>query len=199
MIRHGQNDMVGKHLVGRQSDVHLNDQGRSQAKQLAADLAGLPIKAVFASPLERAQETAAPIAHFHNLPVITEEGLIEMDFGQWQSRSIAELKQSPLWEIIQESPNGFCFPEGETFNAAQARIAKTLQSINRAYAENDLIVCVSHCDPIRLAIAYFLGLPLNAFQRLRVDTASVSMLHLKNGNVSLNALNMLKEYSGYLK
>jgi probable phosphoglycerate mutase len=197
LVRHGQNDMVGKKLAGRLPDVHLNDQGHSQARRLAAELAELPIKAVIASPLARAQETAEPIARIHNLPVLTSAGLVEIDFGGWQGKSIKQLRRSRLWKDVQESPDGFHFPDGESFNAAQARIAQTLHDLSQAYAEKDQVVCVSHCDVIRLAVAFFLEMPLNAFQRLNIDTASVTVLYLQDGKASLGPINALTGFTTY--
>jgi probable phosphoglycerate mutase len=197
LVRHGQNDMVGKKLAGRLPGVHLNSQGQSQARRLAAELAELPIKAVYASPLERAQETAEPIARIHDLPVLTNEGLIEIDYGLWEGKSIKQLRRLKLWRNVQEAPDGFCFPDGETFNEAQSRIAQTLQTLNQGYAENDLIVCVSHCDVIRLAVAFFLQMPLNAFQRLHIHIASVTELHLVEGKVSFGPINASTGFAAY--
>ena len=197
LVRHGQNDMVGKKLAGRLPDVHLNVHGQSQARRLAEQLAVLPIKAVIASPLARAQETAEPIARIHTLPVLTNEGLVEIDYGRWQGKSFKQLRRSKLWKDVKEAPEAFRFPEGESFQEAQSRIAQTLQAINQAYAEKDLVVCVSHCDVIRLAVGYFLKMPLNAFQRLQIDTTSVTALHLQDGKVSFGPINALTEIEAY--
>ena len=189
LVRHGQNDLVGKKLAGRLPGVHLNEQGQAQARRLAGQLAEQPLTAVIASPLERAQETAEPIARIHALPVMTNAGLLELEYGQWQGKSLKQLRRSRLWKTVQEAPDGFCFPDGESFNDAQARIAQTLLELSQAYAEKDRVICVSHCDVIRLAVAYFLGMPLNAFQRLNIETASVSVLHLWDGQATFGPIN----------
>ncbi len=189
LVRHGQNDMVGKKLAGRVPGVHLNDRGRSQARRLAAELAEWPVKAVISSPLERAQETAEPIARIHNLPAAVNEGLIEIDYGTWQGKSITQLRRLKLWKQVQEHPSTFRFPEGESFAEAQTRIARTLEDLSTAYDHKDIVVCVSHCDVIRLAAAWFLAMPLDAFQRLHVSTASVTVLSLQDGKAALGAIN----------
>lgn len=189
LVRHGQNDMVGKKLAGRLPGVHLNGKGEAQARRLAAELAAVPIKAVISSPLERAQETAEPIARIQNLPVEINEGLQEIDFGTWQGKSIKQLRRRKLWKDVQNHPSAFCFPEGETFTEAQTRIAETLQTLSKGYAEKDMVVCVAHSDVIRLAVAFFLGMPLDAFQRLRIDPASVTVLCLVDGKVSFGSIN----------
>lgn len=189
LVRHGQNDMVGKKLAGRLAGVNLNEQGKAQARRLAADLAPLPIKAVISSPLERAQQTAEPVARIHNLPVEINAGLQEIDFGTWEGRSIKQLRRSKLWKVVQEHPSTFRFPEGEAFAAAQSRITETLQALSTTYAEKDLIVCVCHCDMIRLAVAFFLDMPLDAFQRLQIAPASVTVLHLHGGQAAFGPIN----------
>lgn len=192
LVRHGQNNMVGKKLAGRLPGVHLNAQGQAQARQLAAELAELPIKAVISSPLERAVQTAEPIARVHNLPVEINEGLLEMDYGKWQGRSIKQLGRLKSWREVQERPGGFGFPQGEAFVSAQSRVAETLRVLSENYAEKDIVVCVSHCDMIRLAVAYYLDMPLDTFQRLQINTASVTCLYLQDGKASFGPINAVK-------
>ncbi len=189
LVRHGLNDMVGLKLAGRLPGVHLNDSGKAQARRLAAELAVLPIKAVHSSPLERAQETAEPIARVHNLPTEITEGLQEIDFGTWQGKSIKQLRRRKMWKDVQEHPSAFCFPDGETFTEAQSRITDTLKALSKTYDENDMVVCVGHSDAIRLAVAYFLAMPLDAFQRLRIDPTSVTVLYLKDDLAYFGAIN----------
>jgi len=190
LVRHGNNDLVGKKLAGRLPDVHLNEKGHAQARRLAAELAAQPIKAVISSPLERAQETAEPIARIHNLPLEVNPGLVEIDYGAWQNKSIKQLRRLKLWKQVQEHPVDFQFPGGESFVEAQARIAQTLDALSKTFTEEDRIVCVSHCDVIRLAVAWFLGMPLDAFQRLQVSTASVTVLNLHQGKASFGPINI---------
>ena len=178
LIRHGQNDMVGKRLAGRLPDVHLNDDGKEQAERLAEALVELPIKAVFSSPLERASETAAPIAKAHCLSVEIVPELLEINFGAWQGKTLKQLQRRKLWKKVQDEPASVRFPEGESFAEAQTRVAQGLIAVSERFDGKDMVVCVSHSDIIRLAVAHFLGMPLDHFQRLRIDTASVSVLFL---------------------
>ena len=83
LIRHGNNDLLGEKLAGRLPGVHLNQAGREQAERLAQALGDKPIKAVYASPLERTLETAQPIAAVHHLEVHNSPALLEIDFGDW--------------------------------------------------------------------------------------------------------------------
>ena len=190
LIRHGENDYVKKNrLAGRIPGVHLNKNGQQQALALAEKLGEAPIKAVYSSPLERAMETAAPLAQALGLEVQAREGLIEVDFGEWQDQRTKALSRTKLWKIVQGAPSRFRFPGGESFADAQLRICQDLDVIARQHEPKDLLVCVSHSDPIKLAVAYFLGMPLDTFQRLSVAPASITALYLGEAGSQLLRLN----------
>ena len=178
LIRHAENDFVGKRLAGRLPDVHLNAAGLHQAETITAALRHESIVAIFSSPMERALETAAPLARDLYLPITCRPGLTEVDFGSWQGKSISRLKKLKLWQSVQNKPTSVRFPDGESFEEAQQRIVLTLKEINAAYGENDRVACFSHGDTISLAVAYFLDMPLDSFQRLVIQTASITRLHL---------------------
>jgi probable phosphoglycerate mutase len=189
LIRHGQNDLVSKKLAGRLPGVHLNDAGHAQAQRLATLLADLPIKAVYSSPLERAQETALPIAQVHDLDVSTLPELIEMDYGRWQGKRLKALQRRKLWKTIQEQPSQVRFPNGERFVEAQERVVVGITALSQTYDQKDWVACVSHCDVIKLLVAHFLGLPLDNFQRIQIATASVSVLFLHEGKAFFGPIN----------
>ena len=191
LIRHGENDFVKKHLLaGRLPDVHLNEKGRQQALTLADMLAKSPIKAVYSSPLERALQTAEPLAQALNLPVIPRPGLIETDPGEWTGQSFKKLARTKAWRAVQAAPSRFRFPGGETFAECQHRICQELEALAGQHAAQDLVACFSHADPIRLAVACFIGLPLDLFQRLAVSPGSITVLHLGETSARLLALNL---------
>ena len=190
LIRHGENDYVKKNrLAGRLSGVHLNPHGQEQARALAEKLASLPIKAIYSSPLERAMETAVPTAQAFGLEVQQRDGLIEVDFGDWQDQRLKALSRTKLWKVVQSFPSRMRFPGGEMFADAQHRICREIEAIAGQYEPKDMVVCVTHSDPIKLAIAYFIGLPLDMFQRLSVAPASISALYLGEGESRLLSLN----------
>lgn len=178
LIRHGVNDFVGKRLAGRLPGVHLNERGKSQADALADALADAPLKAIYSSPLERAVETAEPLAQRLNIEVITYPGLLEIDFGTWQGKTMEQMRRMKLWKTVQEKPSEMCFPGGESFAGAQQRIVNAVNEIAARHEEKDLVACFSHSDAIRLALAHYLAMPLDAFQRIGIDTASVSTVVL---------------------
>ena len=179
LVRHGENEFVAKgRLAGRLPGVHLNENGRRQAEAVAQALVQAPIKAVYASPLERCIETAQPLADRLKLPVVPRDGLLEIDFGEWQDKTLKQLNRRKLWKVVQGNPSRMQFPGGETFANAQMRVVSELEALNSQHDLKDLIACFSHSDVIRLAVAYYIGTPLDLFQRIAVSPASISSLHL---------------------
>lgn len=190
-IRHGENDYVktGK-MAGRIPGVHLNEKGLQQAQALADALAHVPLKAVYSSPLERAMETAGPIAESHKLAIMQEPDLMDTNIGKWQGRSLKMLRLTKIWKIVQLAPSRFRFPEGESFAEAQTRYVGTLERIIQKHRKpQDVVAVVFHADPIKLAVAHFLGMPLDHFQRLGCDTGSLTALYLSETGANLIKLN----------
>jgi probable phosphoglycerate mutase len=190
LIRHAENDYVKKgRMAGRAPGVHLNEKGRAQAHTLAEKLAHAPIRAIYASPMERCLETAAPLAQALGLEVIPAPGLLETDVGEWAGQTLKSLRRLKAWRMVQHTPSLFRFPGGESFAECQTRIVAETLAIAARHEAKDVLALFSHGDPIRLAAAYFLGLPLDQFQRLSVSTASITALHLGEGGARLLNLN----------
>ena len=176
LVRHGQTSTTGITLPGRASGLHLADRGRAEADEVAGRIARLPgVAAVYSSPLERARETAAPIAAACKLPVTVDAGLLECDYGEWTGRKLKELYRRPEWKVIQRYPSGFRFPGGESLAEMQTRITGALARLVAAHLGHT-IVAVSHADPIKAAVAHALGTHLDLFQRIAVFTGSVSAI-----------------------
>jgi probable phosphomutase (TIGR03848 family) len=192
LIRHGLNDFVGKHkLAGWQPGIHLNEDGKAQAQALAKHLSHLKLKAIYASPLERTMETAAPIAAAQKLAITPREGLGEIHYGRWQGQSVKTLKRRKLWPVIQNTPSLARFPDGESFPEAQARIVAELETLRSKHkGTKDVIACVTHADPIKLAITHYIGLHLDFFQRLAILPASMSILRIDEHRARLLAMNL---------
>jgi probable phosphoglycerate mutase len=176
LVRHGQTPTTGNTLPGRAPGLHLSDEGRAQA-QLAADRIGAlkKVAAVYASPLERARETAAPIAKARGLRVRTARGLLECDFGSWTGGDLAKLRKQPEWQTVQRYPSGFRFPGGESFAEMQQRIGTALLELVGRHP-GETIVAVSHADPIKAAVADALGTHLDLFQRIVISTCSITAI-----------------------
>lgn len=176
LVRHGQTPTTGKLLPGRAPGLHLADTGIDQARRAAERLGVLSrIDAVYASPLERTRETAAPIAAARNLKVQIDKGLLECDFGQWTGAELKQLMKLPEWNTVQRAPSTFTFPGGESFTAMQSRIVGAIDRLRERH-QGGVIVCVSHADPIKAAVAHALGTHLDLFQRIVISPCSVSAI-----------------------
>ena len=176
LVRHGQTPTTGKLLPGRAPGLHLADKGVEQAQRAGERIAELAkVGALYTSPLERARETAAPIAAATGLKAKVERGLLECDFGQWTGAELASLMKLPEWRTVQKAPSTFRFPDGESFTEMQVRIVSTLDRLRAAHP-GGTIVCVSHADPIKAAMAHAIGTHLDLFQRIVISTCSISAI-----------------------
>jgi probable phosphomutase (TIGR03848 family) len=184
LVRHGSTATTGTELPGRASGLHLSDAGRAQAEAVATRIAALAstngrkrrsVAAVYSSPLERTRETAAPIADATGCQVQVEDGLLELDIGDWTGLDLKAARKRPEWSAIQRYPSGFTFPGGESFVTMQARIVDTLARL-RATHPGETVVAVSHADPIRAAVAHAMGTHLDLFQRIVVSPCSVTAI-----------------------
>ncbi len=176
LVRHGMNDYVKTHrLAGWTPGVHLNDHGQRQAEAVGERLAAEPVAAVYSSPLERTVETAEAIAARHQLPVVTVEGIGETHCGDWTGQLVEDLTKTDLWKVIQGTPSRARFPAGESFAEIQHRLVATLDELVVKHPEQTIVV-VSHSDPIKLAVAFYIGQPLDLFQRLVIQPASITEL-----------------------
>ena len=190
LIRHGENDFVKTgRMAGRTPGVHLNERGQQQSAELAESLAKVPIKAIYSSPMERAIETAEPLAAKLAQEIIIRPGLLEANIGDWTGMELKVVSKLPVWKTVQTAPSRFRFPGGESFPEIQTRLTNEIESIAQAHQGNEIVACFLHADPIKLIVAYFMGMPLDHFQRLGCDTASVTMLMLGETGSALLKLN----------
>ena len=175
-VRHGQTPTTGSVLPGRAPGLHLSPEGTEQARRVAERLAGLGrVKAVYASPMERTVETAAPIARACKLRVRRSPGLVECDFGRWTGRKLNNLRRRKEWTTVQRHPSGFRFPGGESFAEMQARALDTVAAICARHA-GESVVAVSHADVIKAIAAAAAGTPLDLFQRIVISPCSVTAI-----------------------
>src|ERR1700690_292393 len=197
LVRHGVTASTGIILPGRAPGLHLSERGIAQAEHVAQRLTELTRKpvALYVSPLERTRETAAPIAKALRLRPHIERGLLECDFGLWTGKKLNLLTKKPEWRAVQHAPSTFRFPEGESFTEMQLRIWTTLEKI-AAKHRNRTVVVVSHADPIKAAVTYAQGVPLDLFQRTVISTCSISAIGFTNATpivLSVNNTESLKD------
>nr|WP_211113889.1 histidine phosphatase family protein [Azospirillum picis] len=202
MIRHASHDRLGSVLCGRMAGVTLGDRGRAEADALAQRLSAQRLSAVLSSPLERAQETAAPIAARQGLAVTVDPALNEIDLGAWSGKRFEELHGDPAWELWNRArtharpPAALPPPAGsptagsggESMAEAQTRIAAALDRLRRANPGGRLAL-VSHADLIKAALAHALGLPLDFHSRFEISPASVSVVVAGDWGLKVHSIN----------
>lgn len=184
LARHAVTAQTGPLLSGRASGIDLSEKGRGQAEVLGKRLASLPVAAVYASPIERTTQTADAVATHHDLTVQPLPGVLEADYGEWTGQKISELAKTDLWKVVQRTPSRVVFPGGEAIMAMQARMVETLDSLVADHP-GDLIVVVSHADPIKAAIAHYTGVHLDLFQRIAVAPASITAFTFSEHGVAM--------------
>ena len=177
LARHAVTAQTGPLLSGRAPGIDLSDHGREQAEALGARLAGLPVAAVYASPIERTMQTAEAVARRHELAVRTLDGVIEADYGEWTGGKLADLAKTDLWKTVQRAPSRAQFPNGESLAEMQARMVAALEDVVGRHT-GELVIVVSHADPIKAAIAHYTGVHLDLFQRIMVSPASITAFEL---------------------
>lgn len=186
LVRHAVHQESGRALSGR-NDVGLNERGREQAARLGRHLRGRDVRALQSSPRVRARETAAIIGNALGLAVEIVDALDEIDFGAWTGRAFDELEGDALWRRWNEARRTAKSPGGESMKQAVERIVGHLARIARDGPAP--IVCVSHGDMIRGAVAHVLGLDLDHLLRFDVDEASVTSLVVGDWGARLTVLN----------
>ncbi len=173
LIRHGHTDAIGRRLVGRAPGVHLTDQGRAQAERLPALLRPLCIDHIVSSPLERALETADPLARARALTIAVDEGLTEVDFGAWTGMTFDDLSRLPEWQRFNAQRASADVPGGEAPVLLQTRIVAALERL-RARHPGETIAAVSHADVIRAAVLSYAGASLDMVYRIEISPASIT-------------------------
>jgi probable phosphomutase (TIGR03848 family) len=191
LVRHGQTATTGVVLPGRRPGLHLSDVGLRQAEAVGQRIGALSrVAAIYTSPLERARETAVPIARVRRLTPQVERGLLEIDIGAWAGLRISRARRRKEWAMIQHHPSGFRFPGGESFTEMQARMTTTLEDLVGRHP-GQAVVAVSHADPIKATVAHALGVPLDLFQRIAIGTGSVTAIGYRPEAVMLLTLNSI--------
>jgi probable phosphoglycerate mutase len=177
LIRHGTTAHVGKGLTGWLPGYSLDENGRKQADDLASRLSAAPLTAVYSSPLERAAETARPLARRLGLDVRIREDFGEVRFGEWQGKDFSEIERDSRWRPFNTYRSFTRAPEGEMMLETQARMIRGLLSLVERHS-NETVAVFSHADAIKSALMHFLGIPLDFHTRLEILPASVSVVDL---------------------
>jgi probable phosphomutase (TIGR03848 family) len=188
LVRHGMCDPVGRLIAGRAPGVHLNEEGRAEVMALARHLQSVPLSRIISSPLERTVETADAIASLRGLPVSVDEGLIEIDFGDWTGRTLESLAPDEAWKRFNAARSVTRIPGGEWMLDVQRRMVRCMDELERS-ARGESVALVSHGDVIKAAIAWYAGMPLDFFPRFEIAPASVSIVQLESWGPEIRLVN----------
>ncbi len=167
-------------LAGRTPGIDLDDLGTQQATSAAARLEGLTIAAAFTSPLERCRQTSTLLLRGTGVKARVERGLNECDYGDWSGKAMKVLVKEDLWKVVQAHPAGVRFPGGESMAEMSARAVAAVRGcdlgVSAEHGDNAVWLAVGHGDIIKAVLADALGMHLDAFQRIVVDPASLSVI-----------------------
>jgi broad specificity phosphatase PhoE len=188
LVRHGRNDLLGKALAARLPGVHLNAQGRAEAEAIAGALANKGIERILSSPLERARETAEPLAKRLGKEIEISEQINELGFGDWAGKSMQELELLPEWKLFNSFRTGTHPPGGETMLELQARMVAAVEHCRQA--DQKTFAFFSHADPIRALLSYYLGMPLEMFSRIEISPGTCSLLRVEHWGAQILAMNV---------
>ena len=188
LIRHAVHELLDKVLVGRAPHVSLSDEGRRQAYRVAVRLARERLTAVYASPRERAQETAQPIADAAGLSVETAPDLDEIEIGGWTGLRFEEVAKDPNWRAWNTVRATSRPPGGESMAEVQSRVIGLLDRL-RATQPHGRIAAVSHGDVIRAALLHYLGLSLDGYASIEISPAGISTVAVGDWGAKIITLN----------
>lgn len=181
LLRHGRSSAnAAGVLAGRSPGVELDDTGRVQADKVVDRLAGVPLAEIVCSPMVRCAQTVAPLAEARGLTPVTEPELSEVDYGDWTGGELRKLARQPLWKVVQAHPSAAVFPAGEGLAQMQHRAVTAVRRhsarIAAAHGPHAVWLACSHGDVIKAILADALATHLDNFQRILVDTCSISVI-----------------------
>jgi probable phosphoglycerate mutase len=188
LLRHGEHAVQGQICAGRTPGIGLSERGRREVEAAAERLADAGIAAIYASPLERAQETAGIVARRLGLPVETHVDLSELDFGEWTGLTFDAVRQDPRWPAWAAHRSLSCIPGGETMREVQRRVVEVLMELRERHPD-DSVILTSHGDVIRAALVFCLGMPLDFYGRIEVGTGSLSTVRIDPTGIRVTAIN----------
>jgi broad specificity phosphatase PhoE len=183
-VRHAEAIWTNKKLPGRLSGIDLSTKGREQAEVLAEALSRLPISEIHSSPLERALQTAEPLAKTLGISIIEDSDLIEADCGDWAGRSFRQVARMRSYKELVGNPVLRRPPGGETIVEVQARMLRFVERVKYS-PRGRLVAAFSHADPIKAVVAGLIGLPIELYRRIELGVASVSAFVLHDDPLML--------------
>lgn len=186
-IRHGESEIQDR-LTGRSPGVNLSEKGRRDAEIAAAQITSMGINRVVCSPVDRTKQTAEILASKLGLDYSTLDEIMEVDFGSWTNLTWTELNKDKRWHRFNSFRSGTRIPGGESMIEVQSRMVAAIEKLRTAHPDES-IALVSHGDPIRLTLLYFLGIPIDFIFRIKISTASVSIMEIDDSGARVICIN----------
>jgi len=183
---------MANRVPGRLPNTTLSAHGKEEALHLADVLASYTLDAIYCSPLDRARETAQPLSSSKNIEITCDKRLLEIDFGEWTGKTFDELDDDIRWKRFHNFRNGCRIPGGELMIEVQKRMIQFLEECN-AKAPEKIIAVISHNDPIKSVLAYYLGISLDLFLRLMIVPGSISVIDIHEYGAEVKCINVTKE------
>jgi len=189
LVRHGLTHLTGPVLAGWTPGLHLDERGTEQAARLAERLRPVPLAGIVTSPLERCQDTIAPIQAGRTVEVATDERLGEAHYGDWTGQELKKLARDPLWKVVQSQPSAVTFPNGEAMRDVQHRALAAIRDWNQRLGRDATWLACSHADVIKAIVAEALGLHLDQFQRIAIAPASLTVIQFSGPRTTVLRVN----------
>lgn len=176
LIRHGQTDWNPIGRVMGANPIPLNAKGLEQVQNLRCWLQTIDISHIYTSPMQRAVQTAENIAHGREIPVVIEEGVAEIDYGDWVEKTFEEVRhQYPeAYNAYRFTPSSAKIPGGEYVPDAQKRAVAAIERLREKHS-GERIAVVSHADVIKAILVHYLHFPLDLLQKVGCDNGSLSI------------------------
>jgi broad specificity phosphatase PhoE len=189
LVRHGHTASVGHSIAGRQPGLGLSDSGRQDVARLVNALTWAPLAAVYTSPLERALQTAIPIAAAHGLDVQARAGFTDVDFGSWTGKALEQVSSDRAWQQFNCDREHACPPGGEPLADVRRRVVDELLTLAKPHA-GEMILVVSHAEPIRCALAAFAGQSLDDAMAIELQPGCVCSIGITSNLRSVLGVNI---------
>ena len=190
LIRHGQTGWNKEARFRGRIDIDLDETGMKQAQAVGERFAQSELAAIYSSPLKRAMATAEPIGRHLGLQVVPLEGINDMNFGNWEGRSIDDVKEQnkELFDLWRYSPDKLSIPGGETLDDVRQRVAATVDDLVAKH-ENDTVLLVTHRVVCKVLLCYLLGLDNSHFWQIAQDTTAVNRFQVVGGRSTVTLIN----------
>jgi broad specificity phosphatase PhoE len=190
LVRHGQTEWNKKLTFRGRVDIQLNETGHREARAILDALKNKNIDAIYTSPLKRSIETAQPIADYFHLEVVPVQGLIDINYGDWEGLTFNEVKKrySNQYDKWEKKPDSIRFPHGETLDEVRERAFRNFKDIVKKNSGKSILI-VPHRVINKVLLCALLGLSNSHFWEIRQDTACINLIEYLNNRFILSLMN----------